>query len=137
MAPARVPLHWPLAFPEVFEGGKGRFDATVSNPPFLGGQKLTGAFGDNYRALIVEEIADGAKGSADLVAYFFLRGGGIAQNTGFVATNTVGQGDTSEVGLQQLIDWDPSSIGRSPPRRGPEMHPLRSPSYGSRGLHGP
>ena len=68
MASARVPLHWPLTFPEVFEGGRGRFDATVSNPPFLGGQKLTAAF-DN-----VSPTIDQRGQSADLVAYFFLRG---------------------------------------------------------------
>ena len=104
MAPVRVPLHWPIAFPEVFLRPKGRFDGTVSNPPFLGGQKVTGAFGTGYREMVVEQIAGGARGSADLVAYFFLRGAQVARNTGFVATNTVGQGDTSEVGLQQLID---------------------------------
>ena len=38
-------LHWPLAVPEVME--RGGFDAIVGNPPFLGGQKLTGAMGDS------------------------------------------------------------------------------------------
>ncbi len=104
MAPARVPLHWPIAFPEVFIGGRGRFDAAVSNPPFLGGQKLTGAFGIGFRELVVQQIGRRAKGSADLVAFFFLRAAQVAVNTGFVATNTIAQGDTSEVGLQQMID---------------------------------
>ena len=35
------PLHWALEFPEVMR--RGGFDAIVSNPPFMGGQKLTGA----------------------------------------------------------------------------------------------
>lgn len=39
----REPIHWPLAFPEVFE--KGGFDAVIGNPPFLGGKKITGATG--------------------------------------------------------------------------------------------
>ena len=45
-----------------------------------------------------------AKGSADLVAYFFLSATKIAQSFGFLATNTIAQGDTSEVGLTQIID---------------------------------
>ena len=39
-------LHWPLAFPEVFLApGRSGFDAIVGNPPFLGGQRITGALG--------------------------------------------------------------------------------------------
>lgn len=112
MAPSRVPLHWPIAFPEVFLDGGGRFDATVSNPPFLGGKKVSGATGTNYRELLVEGIGRGAKGNADLVAYFFLRAAQVASITGFVATNTVAQGETSEVGLRQLVDGG-SSIYRA------------------------
>ena len=112
MAPARVPLHWPLAFPEVYGASKGRFDAAVSNPPFLGGSKITGALGDSYRAHIVEQVASGVRGNADLVAYFFLRAAAIASATGCVATNTIGQGDTSEVGLRSLVDRG-SSIYRA------------------------
>lgn len=100
----RKPLHWPLVFPEVFE--EGGFDAVLGNPPFLGGQKLTGALGVAYREYLVEEIGGGARGSADLVAYFALRahsllnGGG---QTGLIATNTLAQGDTREVGLDQIV----------------------------------
>ena len=47
----RVPLHWPLVFPEVFDssrpGGPG-FDAVIGNPPFLGGLKLKTALGQAY-----------------------------------------------------------------------------------------
>jgi len=100
----RVPLHWPLAFPEVFLQGRGRFDGTVANPPFLGGQKISGALGDRYRDFCVEAIAGGRKGSADLVAYFFLRMHRLSTYLGYLATNTIGQGDTSEVGLEQIID---------------------------------
>ena len=67
----RTPLHWPLVFPEVFE--RGGFDAVIGNPPFLGGQKLTGALGTAYREYLVDAIGRGARGSADLVAYFVLR----------------------------------------------------------------
>ena len=43
----RTPLHCALVFPEIFE--KGAFDAVIGNPPFLGGQKLTGSLGTAYR----------------------------------------------------------------------------------------
>ncbi|MBQ0866350.1 DNA methyltransferase [Streptomyces sp. RK75] len=97
------PLHWILAVPDVME--RGGFDAVIGNPPFLGGQKLTGSMGTNVRDWFVNTLAGGRKGSADLVAYFFLRayellsqGGGL----GLIATNTVAQGDTRNVGLDQL-----------------------------------
>ncbi len=99
----RLPFHWPLEFPEVFVNGG--FDAIVSNPPFLGGQKLTGSLGTDYRNYLVDFLADGTKGSADLCAYFFLRAGNLIRkggNSGMLATNTIAQGDTREVGLDQM-----------------------------------
>ena len=103
------PLHWPLAFPEVFlptdsERSAG-FDAFVGNPPFMGGKKISGNLGTAYREYLVAQIADGAKGNADLSAYFFLRVAGLLRPggmAGLLATNTIAQGDTREVGLDQL-----------------------------------
>ncbi|MEU2625895.1 DNA methyltransferase [Kitasatospora sp. NPDC007106] len=100
----RVPVHWPLVFPEVFTK-RGGFDAIIGNPPFLGGQKLTGAMGEAYREYLVDYLADGKRGSADLVAYFELRTHRLLNNggqSGLIATNTLAQGDTREVGLDQL-----------------------------------
>ncbi|MFB7554694.1 Eco57I restriction-modification methylase domain-containing protein [Streptomyces brevispora] len=100
----RRPVHWPLVFPEVFTLGGG-FDAVVGNPPFLGGQKLTGAMGEAYRESMVDFIAGGKRGSADLVAYFELRAHALLNSdgqTGLIATNTLAQGDSREVGLDQL-----------------------------------
>ncbi|WP_420435489.1 Eco57I restriction-modification methylase domain-containing protein [Candidatus Poriferisocius sp.] len=102
-APNRRPLHWPIAFPEVF-ADEGRFDAMIGNPPFIGGQRLSGAAGGDYREHLVRWTAEGATGSADLVAYFFLHADKVARSLGYLATNTIAQGDTSEVGLAQLID---------------------------------
>ena len=99
----RRPTHWPLVFPEVFEAGG--FDAVVGNPPFLGGQKLTGAFGIAYREFLVKWVAGGARGSADLLAYFLLTAHRLLNErgqTGLIGTNTMAQGDTREVGLDQL-----------------------------------
>lgn len=100
----RHPLHWPLTFPEVFE--RGGFDAVIGNPPFLGGKKISGAAGSAYREHLVEAIGRGVKGNADLIAYFTLRAHTLlndAGQTGLIATNTLAQGDTREVGLDQLV----------------------------------
>ena len=77
------------------------------NPPFLGGQKITGAFGHPYREYLVGELAGGTRGSADLVAYFFRRVGELVEQAGslgLVATNTIAQGDTRSVGLDVLLE---------------------------------
>lgn len=98
-------LHWPLAFPEAFlsEGRQG-FDGMVANPPFLGGKRISGANGVAYREHLVTSVADGATGNADLVTYFLLRMCGLASSIGTLATNTISQGDTREVGLDRLIE---------------------------------
>ena len=105
----RNPLHWPLVFPEVFDStrlhGSG-FDAIIGNPPFLGGQKLTGSLSTAYREYLVEAIGHGVRGSADLIAYFLLRAHSLLDSygqTGLIATNTLAQGDTREVGLDQIV----------------------------------
>ena len=105
-APSRNPLHWPIAFPEVFDARDRQpgFDAMVGNPPFIGGKKITGAAGTNYRNHLIAWTAGGTKGSADLVAYFFLNATKVSRSLGYLATNTIAQGDTSEVGLTQIID---------------------------------
>lgn len=84
----------------------------VGNPPFLGGKFISGRFGADYRSFLVKWIASGRRGHADLVAYFFLRGAEITRRLGFIATNTIGQGDTREVALDALLDanW---KIGRA------------------------
>ncbi|WP_416753692.1 Eco57I restriction-modification methylase domain-containing protein [Streptomyces sp. FW42] len=105
----RRPVHWPLVFPEVFSL-RGGFDAVVGNPPFLGGLKLKTSFGEAYRDFLVESVGRGirgVRGTADLVAYFLLRQAGLLNEKGQVAvisTNTLAQGDSRAVGLQQLVD---------------------------------
>ncbi|MGO9814951.1 MAG: Eco57I restriction-modification methylase domain-containing protein [Isosphaeraceae bacterium] len=97
-------FHWPLEFPEVFVDRAG-FDAFACNPPFMGGQKITGNLGTAYRDYLVQQLARGKRGSADLCSYFFLRAARMLRSDGqlgFLATNTIAQGDTREVGLAQL-----------------------------------
>ena len=99
-------IHWPLELPDVIQD-HGGFDAIIGNPPFLGGQKLTGAMGTNIRDWFVSVLANGTRGSADLVAYFFLRAHSLLKPTGtlgLIATNTLAQGDTRQVGLDQMVE---------------------------------
>lgn len=102
----RDPVQWLTRFPEVFLGTEDPgFDAVIGNPPFLGGQKITGASGIAYREHLVRHVGRDARGSADLAAYFLLtahallNGGG---QLGLITTNTIAQGDTREVGLDQV-----------------------------------
>ena len=98
------PLHWALEFPEVMR--RGGFDAIVSNPPFMGGKKVSGALGKDYREYLKQHIARDKPGNADLCSYFLLRDLSIAPRgrVGIIATNTIAQGDTREVGLDQAVD---------------------------------
>ncbi|WP_370011851.1 type IIL restriction-modification enzyme MmeI [Nocardiopsis sp. LDBS0036] len=111
------PLHWILEFPEVF--GSGRFSALVSNLPFSGGQRLTGTLEHWFREFLVEGIAGGKRGSADLCSYFLLRTTALAPQgrTGLITTNTIAQGDTREVGLDQVVEggWDIYRASKSRP----------------------
>ena len=101
------PLHWVIEAPDVIVD-HGGFDAIVGNPPFLGGKKITGAMGANIRDWFVNVVAGGARGSADLVAYFFLRAHELADldhgQMGLIATSTLAEGETREVGLAQLVN---------------------------------
>jgi len=102
----RKPFHWALEFPEVFVKNEG-FNAIIGNPPFLGGQKITGFMGTVYRDYLVNVIAGGKSGSADLVAYFFLKVFALLKEGGtfgLLATNTIAEGKTREVGLSQLLE---------------------------------
>lgn len=101
---AQLTFHWPLEFPEVIVK-RGGFDAFLGNPPFMGGKKITGTLGAPYRNHILAWLAEGQRGHADLCAYFFLRAKQVLREGGefgLLATNTIAQGDTREVGLQQL-----------------------------------
>ncbi|MEU1027744.1 DNA methyltransferase [Streptomyces mirabilis] len=100
----RRPVHWPLVFPEVFSLRAG-FDAIVGNPPFLGAKKVSLAMGSSYREYLVDYVSASQRGNADLVAYFELRAHALLNpggQSGLIATNTLAQGDTREVSLDQL-----------------------------------
>lgn len=100
------PNHWVIEAPDVI-AERGGFDAIVGNPPFLGGKKISGAVGTDVREWLVNVVANGTTGHADQVAYFFLRAYSLLAargSFGLIATNTIAQGDTREVGLDRLVD---------------------------------
>ena len=102
--PPLAPFHWEIEFPEVFDRKSPGFDAFAGNPPFLGGKRISTTLGDAYRDWL-GNVHVGANKNADLVAHFFrrafelLRLGGAL---GFIATNTISQGDTRAAGLRRI-----------------------------------
>ncbi|MBN8420814.1 MAG: TetR family transcriptional regulator [Verrucomicrobia bacterium] len=101
----RHPFHWVVEYPEVF--ARGGFDGFVGNPPFVGGKKITGIVGEDYRNWIVRNLAAAEKGAADLSAYFLLRAHALTSRVGFhglIATNAIADGDTERVGLRQIVN---------------------------------
>ncbi len=92
---------WDKEFPPVYQRANPGFDAMIGNPPFLGGGKISSVHGPAYLERLLKQYPD-AHGNADLAAYFFrqafrqLRSGG---KLGFIATNTIAQGDTRATGL--------------------------------------
>jgi hypothetical protein len=113
----RIPVfHWMIEFPEVFyaerpdplDGGRlngaAWMDAFVGNPPFLGGKRVSGELGDHYLNWLVILHDSGKNG--DLCSHFFRRVVALLGDhgtVGLLATNTIAQGDTREVGLQPLL----------------------------------
>jgi hypothetical protein len=101
----RRPVHWPLVFPEVAHSGG--FDAIVGNPPYLGGKLISGAYGHCYREYLIDMVARGVRGSADLVTYFLLRADSLLKSSGqqgIVAKDTMAEGEAQSVGLGSLLD---------------------------------
>ena len=107
----RDPFHWPLAFPEIFaDTTNPGFDAIIGNPPFLGGQKISGTMGDDYLNWLQRWDGNDVKGSADLAARFVLRADRLLSKRGqlgYVTVNTLVEGATLRVGLEQVSTHDP------------------------------
>jgi hypothetical protein len=96
-------FHWPLEFADAFAAGG--FNVVLGNPPFMGGLKISGNFGERYRKWLEAAFAPFG-GTADLCAAFFRRAFGLLRPSGrlgLVATNTIGQGDTRESGLKVIL----------------------------------
>lgn len=99
------PLHWDIEFPEVFERENPGFDVVLGNPPYAGKNTYAKGNAPSFPDWL-QAIHPGAHGNADLAAHFFRRGYGLLREggcLGFVATNTIAQGDTRESGLRALL----------------------------------
>jgi hypothetical protein len=95
-------FHWFLEFPEIIENGG--FDCILGNPPFLGGQKLSGTYG--LAQLEYLKHAYAPIGAVDLVTYFFRRIFTLIKDKGFqslISTNTIAQGSAREGGLDVIV----------------------------------
>ncbi|MFD7008092.1 Eco57I restriction-modification methylase domain-containing protein [Rhodococcus jostii] len=103
----REPLHWPLVFPEILaDNSDPGFDAIIGNPPFMGGQDISGNLGTDYLSWLQRYDGGGTKGSADLAARFVLRAQKLLNSRGqlaFICTNTLVQGATLRVGMEQAV----------------------------------
>jgi len=102
----RKPFHWPLHFPEVFVDGRSGFDAMVGNPPFVGGQLISGLLGNSYRDYLYNHLTYEKKTTVDLVVYFFLRAFLVVGNKGtigFLARRSLAEGKNRETGLDQIL----------------------------------
>ena len=95
-------FHWFLAFPEVIDGGG--FDCILGNPPYLGGQALSGTYGYAFCGYAKWQFAP--VGLSDLVVFFLRRmfallapGGYLA----FITTNSIKDGDVRKDGLERVL----------------------------------
>jgi len=98
-------FNWFLEFPDIIE--RGGFDCILGNPPYLGGQALSGTYGHPFCHYVKWEYAPA--GLSDLVVYFvrrffsLLRHGGF---TAFITTNSIKDGDVRKDGLDQVLASD-------------------------------
>ena len=105
-------FHWFLEFPEVF--AEGGFDCILGNPPYLGGQALSGTFGHPFCEWTRYAFAP-AKG-CDLVAFFLRRNYQIVKTNGFnavITTNSIIDGKTREGGLDVILKDQGGSINHA------------------------
>jgi len=101
----RKKFHWPLEFPEVFIDDEGGFDAVVGNPPFVGGQKISGTMGNGYAQFLKEHKTFSKKAAVDLVVYFSVHCSLIMRHQGccgLVVRRSISEGKNREVGLSKF-----------------------------------
>lgn len=95
-------FHWFLEFPDVI--ARGGFDCILGNPPYLGGQALSGTYGYSFCGYVKWEYSPA--GLSDLVVFFvrrifdLLRQGGLMA---FITTNSIKDGDVRKDGLEQVL----------------------------------
>lgn len=95
-------FHWFIEFPEIIQ--EGGFDCILGNPPYLGGQKLSGTYGHSFCNYVKWEYEPA--GLSELVVYFLRRIIRLLKPEGFTAiitTNSIKDGDIRKDGLDQVL----------------------------------
>ncbi len=95
-------FHWFLEFPDVF--GNGGFDCILGNPPYLGGQSLSGTYGHNFCEWIRFQFSP--TGMSDLIVFFVRRFWFVLKAhrfAAFITTNSITDGDVRKDGLEQFL----------------------------------
>ena len=95
-------FHWFLEFPEII--ARGGFDCILGNPPYLGGQALSGTYGHGFCEYVKWKYQP--TGLSDLVVYFVRRIFDLLKPAGFTAfitTNSIKDGDVRKDGLDQIV----------------------------------
>jgi type I restriction-modification system DNA methylase subunit len=98
------PLHWELAFSDVFGRPEPGFDVFVGNPPFAGKNTIAEGSPDGILDWF-KQLHPESHGNSDLVAHFFRRCSSLLRpggTLGLIATNTIAQGDTRSTGLRWI-----------------------------------
>lgn len=95
-------FHWFIEFPNVME--RGGFDCILGNPPYLGGQALSGTYSHSFCKLM--KWLYKPTGLSELVVYFLRRIHGLLRDGGFtsiITTNSIVDGDVRKDGLEQVV----------------------------------
>jgi hypothetical protein len=96
-------FHWFLEFPEVMQNGG--FHCILGNPPYLGGQALSGIFGKHFCNYVKWMYAPA--GLSELAVYFLRRIHTLIKEKGFsgvITTNSIADGDIGRDGLKQILE---------------------------------
>lgn len=98
---ARSFLHWPIAFPEVFERDRPGFDAMLANPPYIGNKYWKGRLGSWFQSYF-ERLMGTKLGKPDLMAVFIWRMTSLVRRGGTVGT--LSTQSISEVASKTLME---------------------------------
>ena len=102
LAERKKAFHWFLEFPDII--ANGGFDCILGNPPYLGGQALSGTYGNSFCEYVRWQYAP--TGLSELVVFFLRRIYSLLRPNGFTAfitTNSIKDGDVRKDGLEQVI----------------------------------
>jgi len=95
-------FHWFLEFSDIMD--RGGFDCILGNPPYLGGQGLSGTYGYPFCEYIKWQYAPA--GLSDLVVFFLRRIYELLKDDCFasiITTNSIGDGKNRRNGLAQIV----------------------------------